>query len=339
MNTQLLRNDLRQLYRVASDAHPGLLLQHGLETHKEGGEAKTKFIERVCKTSIGDFYRNAYNRWREATSDKLRFRSTVLRLETRLFAGLTGGGMLETGCTISHSYGAPYIPGSSVKGIVNAHVREKFHHAEGGAAICNEIFGAPATNSQPAGLAGLVSFHDAWWVPSPDQRPLVPEIVTTHHPDYYGKDGQEPATDFDSPVPNAQIAVQGAFLFVLEGPPAWLDLAEKMMVDALSIRGAGAKTGSGYGLFEPKAAVEPETSCAWVDETIAALSSGPTSNEEETLRGKQLARDWSKIEDSARKDEAYRDIRSRWEKEGWWETPPGKAARAAKAIYDEHQPD
>lgn len=339
MSTQLMRSCLRQLYRDASDAHPGLLLRHGLEKHDENAETKTKLIERVCKTDMGDLYHNAYKRWRESTSDHSRFRSTILQLKTRLFAGLTGSGMLETGCTISHSYGAPYIPGSSVKGIVNAHVRERFRNAENGDAICNEIFGAPATKNRPAGLAGLVSFHDAWWVPNSNQSPFVLEIVTTHHPEYYGKDGKVPATDFDGPVPNAQIAVQGKFLFVLDGPPAWLDLAEQMMVDALSVRGAGAKTGSGYGLFEPKTMAEPESSCAWVDETIAALSSGPTANEEQTLRGRQLAQAWSKIEDLALKDEAYQDIRSRWEKEGWWGTPPGKAARVAKAIYDEYKSD
>ena len=331
-----MRSCLRQVYRDASDAHTGLLLQYGLKMHDEGGANKTELIERMCKTDMGDLYRGAYKRWREATSDKSRFRSTTLQLKTRLFAGLAGGGMLETGCAISHSYGAPYIPGSSVKGVVNAHVREKFRNADNGDAICNEIFGAPATEGRPAGLAGLVSFHDAWWTPNSDQRPFVLEVVTTHHPEYYGKDGKVPATDFDSPVPNAQIAVQGRFLFVLEGPPAWLDLAEQMLVDALSSRGAGAKTRSGYGLFEPMAVAEPEPSCAWVDETIDELARRDHAPAEQTLRGKGLAKAWAEIADPPLKKEAYQDIRSRWEKRGWWETPPGKkAARAAKAIYDE----
>ncbi len=339
MSTLLMRNSLRQLYRNASDAHLGLLLQHGLEKHDENGDRKTKFIERVCGGKLDDFYRGAYKRWKEATSDELRFRSTILQLKNRLLAGLNGGGMLETGCTISHSYGAPYIPGSSVKGVVNAYVRERFRDAENGDAICNEIFGSPATKSQPAGLAGLVSFHDAWWVPNSAQSPFVPEVVTTHHPDYYGKDGETPATDFDSPVPNAQIAVHGQFLFVLEGPPAWLDLAEKMLVEALSSRGAGAKTGSGYGLFDPNVMAKLGPTCVWTDETIAKLANAPTATMEEALRGRALAQAWDEIKDPALKDEAYQDIRSRWEKKGWWDTPPGRAARTAKAIYDKHKSD
>ena len=78
MSVQLMRSRLSQLYGDASDAHLGLLLQHGLEMHDEGSKNKTKLklelIERVCKTDMGDLYRGAYKRWREATSDKSRFR-------------------------------------------------------------------------------------------------------------------------------------------------------------------------------------------------------------------------------------------------------------------------
>ena len=126
--------------------------------------------------------------------------------------------MLETGYAIGHSHGAPYIPGSSVKGVVNAHARERFDSEDGGKEIRHELFGASATEAPPAGLSGLLTFHDAWWVPGSAAHPLAPEIVTTHHPEYYGQDGRTPATDFDSPIPNAQIAVHGAFRFVIEGP-------------------------------------------------------------------------------------------------------------------------
>ena len=251
MTIPLMRRVLRPLYEAAQDAHPGLLLQRGLPEHGEDdNEAKTKHIERVVRQSrVCDFYRRAYERWKRATSDTMRFRSIVLNLETRLFIGLTGAGMMETGCAIDHSHGAPYIPGSSVKGIVNAWARERFDPAEEGRAIRDELFGAPAIGKWPAGLSGLMIFHDAWWVPDSAESPLALEVVTTHHPNYYGKDGKEPATDFDSPVPNAQIAVRGGFLFVTEGPSAWLELTERMLVAALTTRGVGAKTHAGYGLF------------------------------------------------------------------------------------------
>ena len=162
MKTALIPDRLRRLYEAAQDAHPGLLLQRGLPEHDgEDSEAKRNHVARVCRSEAGDFYRRAYARWRKATSDPTRFRTVILKLETRLFVGLSGGGTLETGCAIARSYGAPYIPGSSVKGVVNSLAREWFDTTEDGRAIRDELFGAPAAGDRPAGLSGLLIFHDA----------------------------------------------------------------------------------------------------------------------------------------------------------------------------------
>jgi CRISPR-associated protein Cmr6 len=247
----LMRTALHPLYRDASDAHPGLLLQRGYREHESGNAenvTRTEHVRRVCGIPAGEFYTRAYERWVRATADEARFAGTVLKLETRLFIGLSGSGMLETGCAIHHSYGVPYIPGSSVKGVVNAFVRG----AGLDRTLCDEIFGAAADPKadHPDGLSGLIAFHDAWWVPDSAQTPLVEEVVTTHHPDYYGQEGAVDATDLDSPVPNAQVAVRGSFLFTLEGPTEWLKLAVEMLEKALAARGIGAKTRAGYGYFE-----------------------------------------------------------------------------------------
>lgn len=333
MPTPLMREALRPLYRQANDAHPGLLIQRGFEEHsEENKEAKTKHIQRICKTQPTDFYRNAYQRWRTMTANQLRFRQLTLELEGRLLIGLTGGGMLETGCAIHHVYGMPYIPGSSLKGVVRAHVESSLFSREYPKVIA-ELFGAEADPtpgaSYPQGLSGLVTFHDAWWVPDSAERPLVEEIVTTHHLAYYGSEGRTPATDFDSPIPNAQIGVQGDFLFVLEGPMAWLELTQKMLIAALSQRGIGAKTRTGYGLFDNRGDNRGRT---WVDEKIAFLRKENNAPEEQILRGKQLAQAWSEIQDPVRKAEALEEIRSRWQEQGWWDDPPGKAKKV-RALY------
>ena len=158
MSTRLMRTALRRLYQAARDGHldchPGLLLQRGLPEHDDGNQnAKTSHIERVCRGVITDFYRHAYDRWRNATADEARFRSVVMKIETRLFIGLTGGGMLETGCLISHSYGTPCIPGSSIKGLVASHVRDRF--GETGGAFREyraEQLVAPATDGSSRGF-------------------------------------------------------------------------------------------------------------------------------------------------------------------------------------------
>ncbi|ADC64032.1 type III-B CRISPR module RAMP protein Cmr6 [Allochromatium vinosum] len=344
MATQLMREALRPLYHSAREAHPGLLIQRGYPVYdqetEEGREAKTRHLQRICAVTPTPFYHNAYQRWRTATADPLRFRQIQLALESRLFIGLTGGGMLETGCAISHSYGMPYIPGSSVKGVVRAHVCGS-PFADKHPEVIAELFGAEADPMPeapyPQGLSGLVSFHDAWWVPGSAERPLVEEIVTTHHLEYYGSEGRTPATDFDSPIPNAQIAVQGHCLFVLEGPPAWLDLAQQMLIAALSKRGIGAKTRTGYGLFDFNPQKPAGPVCAWVNETIERLAQQNKTNSEEVLRSKGLAAEWAALTDAALKAEALEDIRSRWqEKErDWWDNPPGKSAKQARALYDE----
>lgn len=328
----LMRSSLRELYRAANSAHVGLLIQRGLHEHDaKDSKAKIDHIRRVCgRTTSDEFYRNAFQRWKAATGDTQRFRQVTLALESRLFIGMAGGGSLETGCAISHSFGMPYIPGSSVKGVVSHHARGHLTGKEG-CTVRRELFGAEGSAEYPAGLAGLISFHDAWWVPESADFPLVQEVVTTHHPEYYGGGGKEPATDFDNPVPNAQVAVQGRFLFVMEGPCAWFELVEDMLIDALHTRGIGAKTRAGYGFFKRG---EVKDRCAWVDDKLAIISKTNRSTDEETLRGGQIAEKWQQLGDEDLKRDALEDIRARWSERGWWDKPPGRAARRAKAIYD-----
>ena len=335
METPLMREDLRELYKAADRAvpHAGLLLQRGWEAHAQE-EAKTEHVGRVCALAVDDFYRHAFRRWKDATADEQRFRQLILSLEARLFIGTAGGGALETACAISHSHGMPYIPGSSVKGVAGAHAWERLK-GEGakGRGVCEELFGSGPNQQHRAGLAGRIGFHDAWWVPDSAATPLVPEVVTSHHRGYY-KDGETPATDWDSPVPNAQVAVQGAFLFVMEGPCAWLGLASEVLTDALHTRGIGAKTRAGYGFFNATPEATPAPTCEWVDEAIEALvRENRNARADDVLRGVQLAERCEAIENAVLKQAALKDIRARWEKQGWWENPPRGVARKAKAIY------
>ena len=182
MATKLMRAALRPLYEAATDPHPGLLLQRGLVEHdRDDSSIKEKHVDRICRSTAGLFYRRAYDRWKRTTADTARFRSVNLKLRSRLFIGLTGGGMLETGCAISRSHGTPYIPGSSVKGVVAAHA---LHRLDQAGDTFRELFGARPTEDRPDALSGLIAFHDAWWAPDSAERPLVKEVVTTHHPEH-----------------------------------------------------------------------------------------------------------------------------------------------------------
>jgi CRISPR-associated protein Cmr6 len=258
--TKLVREALRDALKSES-AHPGLLLQRGwtdfVQTKSEnaGAGGKTDHIRRVCKIDMDEIYQHGFDRWRKATIDTKRFAQIAMKINGRLLIGLTGGGALETGCAVSHTHGAPYIPGSSIKGAVHAWAKKTI--SAGWENQLADIFGKQD-------LSGLVVFHDAWWIPesgtgAEKKKPFVEEILTPHHTDYYSSDGEKPATDLDSPVPNAMIGVRGSFLFVLEGDPAWLLLAKPMLEKALNQNGIGAKTRAGYGYLSP----EPERLNAW----------------------------------------------------------------------------
>ncbi len=344
MTTKLMRSSLSRLYEqlcehsVCHDPHPGLLLQRGLAEHcRSSDQVKARHLNLVCETRPGAFYRRLYARWTNATSDGQQFRSIQLKLRSRLFIGLAGDGILETGCAISHSRGAPYIPGSSVKGAVNAYARKVLSAADRG--ICDEVFGAPASEAAQGGLAGLVTIHDAWWVPSADGGPFVREVVTPHHVCYYGGEGNVRATDFDSPMPNAQIALRGEFRFVLQGTREWLDVAEGMLVEALVQRGVGAKTRAGYGRFEKALGSGAVSRCDWVDATMKEVEARHHI-QGSSLKSKVLADAWSRIGDPQLKDAAFQDLRRRWTADGAWEALRlPKTARQARRIYREYEAD
>lgn len=256
--TQLVRTALREPLGQADRAHPGLLLQRGwtdfvrTDVENEGDGGKTEHLGRVCAIPSDPMYKQALHRWVRATNDRARFRHVAMRIKGRLLIGLTGGGALETGCAVSQTWGMPYLPGSSIKGVVRAYAEQALGADSTAVA---EMFGTDATEDPPAGQSGLVGFHDAWWLPdsgptgSGRNRPFVAEVVTPHHRHYYGSEGDVPATDLDSPVPNAMVGVQGAFLITLEGPAAWLDAAQRLLEQALVSDGIGAKTRAGYGYF------------------------------------------------------------------------------------------
>ena len=256
--TQLCRNCMIPLLTDqfsavrGTDPHPGLLFSKGLSRAPAEGE-KAIYIEEVSKLPVSGFYQSAFERWKKITCDPARFMTFSAMLAGRLYVGVVRDNSLETGVTISHTYGMPVIPGSAVKGLCHASAEEWLDNEE----ACRWLFGQEGNGDDEGAEIGGLIFHDAWWLP--DGKPFALETVTTHHPGYYGaytkprKEGsQDPdvgATDFDSPIPAPQIAVRGSFLFAVEGPPLWTKLAARLLAEGLTRRGIGGKRSSGYGLF------------------------------------------------------------------------------------------
>ncbi len=258
-NTQpvhLTRTSLQQHLSRRVEPHAGLLLTRGWDKFVQGDApsgTKADHVAKVCRLRASGLYTLAYERWHALTlQSPERFSGWHGQIQGRMLMGLATGGALETGVTTSHTYGMPMIPGSSIKGLARAHAKKAlgvpaaylavlFGEAEDFVAVAEE-----GCDPVLAG-AGCLVWHDAWWNPeTPIKAPFVEEVVTVHHQKYYAGEGD--ATDFDAPVPCAQIAVQGSFYFVIEGDAGWRDLALKILTSALEASGVGAKRATGYGV-------------------------------------------------------------------------------------------
>ena len=246
--TQLCRDNLKPFLAKPSNPHAGLLLSRGMTTWpadgEAGGGAKRDLIDKAIGLNASPLYLAALMRWQQATAQEGRFAHMQVELVSRLYIGVTRENALETGVTTSQTYGMPLIPGSAVKGLCRATAKR----LKLGDQAKQFMFGADTDSESEAEAGGLI-FHDAWWVGKGNEKPFVREIVTPHHQEYYGSEGKTAATDFDSPIPAYQIAVTGAFYFVIEGDRAWTGVAKRLLQIALSDTGIGGKRSSGYGFF------------------------------------------------------------------------------------------
>lgn len=228
--------------------NPALLFSRGLpewpENATKRGEDLAKHIGKVAAQTVPAVYKKAFARWYDLFNNSSSCACWEGQVDGRLFLGLGGAHVLETNLTLSRPYGMPLIPGSSLKGLAHAHARSRGLDDNS----CKALFGQGGSKPEND-EAGYLLFHDAWWIPDSAKTPFAREVVTVHHPDYYGKKGDTPATDFDSPNPNAQLAARGSFLFVVEGAPSWAELGLVLLKDALQEVGIGGKVTAGYGYF------------------------------------------------------------------------------------------
>lgn len=233
--------------------HTGLLLDRGFENwHPDNHNTDIgKLHQKASETKAPELYTKAYERWNKTLlSNTETSQIWHGKLDNRMYIGMGEASPLEAAISLHHSYGVPFIPGSAIKGVIHHYALELLDK-ETDKHLINTLFGREPEKNQPrdSGEAGYIIFNDAWWMPESAQTPLIPEIITAHHPDYYSKKGKVSATDFDSPNPNPQIAVRGSFLFSVEGEQSWAKYAIKLLTQAMQHKGAGAKGTSGYGYF------------------------------------------------------------------------------------------
>ena len=259
MSPRARTDTLRAQLVRPSVAHAGLILDRYVAITIDGNEEEKKNqrqreIEaaRRALTRCRAAYDEAFRRRQEWGRDPGAGRAACdFFLETppgqRLVVGLGRESPHETGLALHHTYGTPFIPGSALKGIAEHYCRV-IHDGAGH----DILFGAPAS-------AGYFVFHDAWIDPESLKGCLLLDVLTPHHPAYYGgrrypdTDTPVPPTDFDDPVPVGFLSIRGTFHFLLSCDDAsdharqWLDAAKTLLAEALADWGAGGKTSSGYG--------------------------------------------------------------------------------------------
>ena len=254
---QARRNGLRNL---EYGDHAGLAMQKLYSQHDEKGEAARQLLDTIAKMSVSsDVYKAAFKRWHDAIKslEHLTFSATT---NSALAIGLGNTSPLEVGLTSHHTYGTPYLPGSAIKGLLRraaaAHNLDQTSQ--------DILFGTTAT-------AAHITYWDAMLEPS-STNPFQPDVITVHHPKYYGSGDQRDIypTDFDDPNPIAFLSVRPDTKFCIalssssKDASPWLYVAAELLKYALEEMGLGGKTNAGYGYFnvtlpeKPKSTAELE---------------------------------------------------------------------------------
>ena len=176
-----------------------------------------------------------------AMVDAGRGRWDVFTADSRFVTGLGRSHPVENGFAWHSTLGTPYLPGSSVKGLVRAWAKLDADPIPDCEALAR-LLGAP-------GRAGSIFFLDA--VPTTPVL-LEADVMTPH---YAGWSKDQPPGDWRSPVPIPFLvtARETSFLFGLVPRRTVsandLAAAREWLRSALAWAGAGAKTAVGYGRF------------------------------------------------------------------------------------------
>lgn len=235
-------------------AHAGLLLNRYLPIPVKVNshpDARKKLHHAVQQSSSRclELYSIAFQRFTQSFEDTQT--SGDFRTRGRMIIGLGGENVLETGISLHHTYGTPFIPGSALKGLA-------WHY-------CHQVWGSQESKFKEGGEyhtaifgttedAGHFTFHDGLILPDTLTSSIRPDVMTPHHGDYYQSKGFP--TDFDDPNPVTFLSVSGAFFIAVtcdlqdETGKAWEKLVFELLSEALSTWGIGGKISSGYGRLD-----------------------------------------------------------------------------------------
>lgn len=251
----------RASLNIDGGQNAGLLLNRYLSQHDDTHEGAKKLYQSAQDTAVSGAYRHAFARWQASLKTLGGTRLFVATAVTPLAVGLGNESVLEVGLTIHHTYGAPIIPGSALKGLCRRGALRLQKEDKITQQQFDVLFGYSKQSGEAS--AGYITFWDAWYDPeSVESKPFHRDVITVHHPDYYSSRGKEETypTDCDdpNPVPFLVVRPEARFLFAITAPDeAWGIFVENLLKWCLQYLGVGAKTNAGYGFFRIDSQKQP----------------------------------------------------------------------------------
>ncbi len=250
----------QQSNQQRNSGHPGLWYEKFFNKWNNGyddiaGETgKADWIKTVAGRAVGDKTAiDAFKARQQELITALSGEQVSATLESPFVTGLGLENPVENGFLWHPVLGAPYLPGSSVKGMLRAFVRDWMGEEEVPPDEVRRLFGGEAVGKTPPG-AGAWIFFDA--LPAAPV-PLALEVMTPHDDGWRlaGTGLETTPSDWVNPNPIPFLVVEAGAKFSFAFAPrpggdcqpndlanlkTWLRLS-------LEIVGAGAKTAIGFG--------------------------------------------------------------------------------------------
>ena len=220
------------------------------------------------------------------------------KLKSPLITGIGQTHPNEIGMVFDHTMGIPFIPASSVKGIVRfAHMLELIRSRNRSyidsdkdgeyiiesdlQTLIPDIFGGDSDiikneKKKTKKWRGKVIFLDAY----PDNVPdLHVDIMNPHYGQYYSDDeNKTPPADYLDPTPIKFLTVKPGTVFTFRAlapkDSDFIEPAKTAFQKALEDEGVGAKTAVGYGRFEIQRRADSKDAQI-VDESIEPQEKSP----------------------------------------------------------------
>ena len=173
----------------------------------------------------------------------------ILETEWRLIVGMGNAHPLEAGFTWHPTLGVPYLPGTSIKGLLREWISK---WTKGGPEEANRLLGTESDNNM--NHAGVVIIFDA----IPRTPPTLEiDILTPHYQPYYTEPETAQPADYYNPVPVKFLTIAPGQEFTFSIAPRNnnatdedIDNCQQYLISAINTLGIGGKTAVGYGLMK-----------------------------------------------------------------------------------------